>query len=219
MIYDNPQVKSYIQYKKKRGPFIFIFYYPYDIKNKEIFFECRKISEEMKQVPIFRFDYKDFTSKYKSEIKSHNDILIIEKDKSNIIESYTNYQNLYKLFEYIADKRLKYKNSSQMQFINKYRFTDCQYVPLCLSLKGMFPTKKYIENDEIEYIFPNSYAMYPNEQYLEKQRIDYLRRLSNDMKNGKISSYKLKKTTKKINLKYEKLKKQQKEIKLLKKCI
>lgn len=169
MIFDIPNVKSYNVYKSRNGPFICIFYYPYDLKNKEIFFKLRRISEIYKDVPVLRFDFVVFFTKYPLEIESYNDMLIIEKSKINKIEKCIDEDNILNIFEYARNRRKDIFKITNKTYRTETRTKLRRYVPFYFQSKGAIPFIKFIDNDESEYMFPNSHAILNNKEYIKNK--------------------------------------------------
>lgn len=171
MIRDIPTVKSYRFTKMNRGPFIIIFFESENIENKNLFFSCRRISEEFNDVPIYRYNWKDFIRKYPNEIRSCNDILIIERGKDNRIENYINDTETKKIFKCVKNQRYEYLKLNNIEYKNGKRYSVPKFKPLHYKYKNSdVNTKKYIENDQSEYEFPNSTAVYPSLKYIEKKK-------------------------------------------------
>lgn len=188
MIYDIPTVKSYIAYKRNRGPFVIIFFYPDEFENKNLFFKVRKISEIYKGVPVLRFYWIDFIKEFPFEIESYNYIYIIEKNKKINVQKYIDDTNIYSIFKYANNKYLEYKKSTNKSYITLRRKTLKPFRPTCFQWKNSRKTKQYIENDESEYTFPNSTAVFPHKRYIENQKkIAVLNKINRNMnKNIKL---------------------------------
>lgn len=172
MIFDLLSISLYGTYKKQIGPFIIIFYNPLDNENKELFFKLRRVSEEYKDVPVFRFKYDLFIERHPSQIESHNDILIIEKDKNNRLEKCFDQENIEKIFQCVRHQRLEYKKATNKDYKNNKRLKMRRYKPFCFQYRCKFPNIIFKDNDESEYPFPNSTVVFENREYMEK-KINY----------------------------------------------
>lgn len=176
MIFDIPKFKHFSIYKQNRGPFIIIFYEPENSENKHIYFQIRKLSEKYKEIPILRFNFDDIKNKYLLEIECSNDILIIEKGRKNRIEKFINVENILNIFKYVKDKRLEYIKTTDKQYKNNLRKMLKPFKPRKLNDKDTKNLIKDVENDESEYIFPNSTGLCNNEKYSENIKKNNLKK-------------------------------------------
>lgn len=188
MIRDIPTTKSFMRYKGARGPFIMIFYYPIDELNKELYFQFRKLSHEYPEVPILRFDWKEFIELYPEEIESYNHVLISERKMMDKIIFPSDFNLIHQIIISVKDKRLEYAKLTNKKIKNGIKKRLKKYRPHSYRFKGTDNSKIYVENDQSEYMFPNSTAVYPTEKYLSR---DNLRKSKNiyihrDKKNEEI---------------------------------
>lgn len=167
MIYDITPVQKYKNYKAQRGPFILIFYKPDEPENKKNYFKLQNISQKYPDIPFLRFDWSDFILNYPNEMQTYEDILIIERLKPTKTENIQNSKQIIKLIKSIRAKRFEYcKNNRYFQFSENRKKMRPWY-----PYSRLFKAKQYIngfeDNDESEYIFPNSTALSKNEEFLK----------------------------------------------------
>lgn len=200
MIRDIPLTITFRQYKKHRGPFIFVFYYPEDEINKQIYQTIRKISTFYNDVPVFRFNYKEFIKMFPDEIKDHNDILVLEKYYLNRNYRFIDEKTTQTIFESVRIQRYEYKKETCVAYKTQKRKKLYPYMPLYGKSISPYKFLNNIEEINEQYQFPNSTALHDRKKYYRKIKQQFIR-----CKNLKISEGLDSKDLISMNTKYNKL--------------
>lgn len=158
MICDLINVRKYVIYCYKPGPFVIVFYKEDSNKtNFQLYKFLKSLERKFNDVPIFRFNYEEFRSTFKDDnIKSENTVMVIENQQKTQYVDANEFSHIPRMLEEVRKKRLMKQNKNIYKkyrpytvHLGQYKVSDIEYfINLSAELQYKFPnsTSKFIAN-------------------------------------------------------------------------
>lgn len=164
MVHDLVDISIYRNLKSRRGPFVILFY---DVKspiNQILYLEIRDMLKCFTTVPMYRFDWKVFSTYYLNEAESSDQILVISKNEENILYNPQNTSDIFYIFKRVHNKILDNLKIYNSEFQTRRRNIIKDWFPYKRHISA--PVRKYLrENINIfTYAFPNSLKSFMKEK-------------------------------------------------------
>lgn len=191
MICDIIQVYKFKYYQSKPGPFVITFYNEdIDRQNYKLYAYLKSIERQFNDIPLMRFNYKEFTKRYMDEkILSPDHLLIIENSETIKLIDTTDFNSIPEIFRRVREKRLSNKYKCDKYFKNEKRFKMRPFIVNGARSRISDINKLLDLSAESQYKFPNCTAEFnSNKEKLIKNKL----LLSQKFLNSKIREYQTK---------------------------
>lgn len=172
MICDVLDLQKFLSYAGKNGPFVITFYKEdRDRKNYILYKNLKKLEKEFCEVPILRFDYDEFTKfNHMQNVPSPMHLLIIAKDKENILIEASDISCIRKVLEDIAKTRLLDRKNVNKEFKNLKKHKLKPWVIYSSSHTLEVINKQLQKPAKTQYKFPNNTIIFNTIKKSEKTK-------------------------------------------------